>query len=230
MFDIVFALVWIVVGFLVLRYAAQRFFAQPSLAGKYQSEAVAGGIVAAFIVGALFPFHSQPAVTQTSPNQTASAPAANATPAPTFICHSPSPRAITMLGVKKAQGGGQYQGHVDSLRPESESDRSSDRFQAGCNIYANGWTVDMTTKSPPPGIAFLIDSKKIINATSAYGVARPDVASALNAPGTLHCGFLDAEIPTAGLRKGTHTVQLVALSKDGKRYFPAGDAATITLR
>jgi hypothetical protein len=228
MFDILFALVWIVVGFLVLRYAAQRFFAQRDLAGKYQSDVVAGGIVAAFIIGAVLPFHNQPAA-QTASNQTASAPATTATAAPTFTCHSPSPRAMTMKGVKKAQGG-QYQGHVDSLRPESESDRSSDQFQAGCNIYANGWTVDMNTKSPPPGIAFIIDSKKIINATSAFGVARPDVASALNAPGTLHCGFLDAEIPTEGLRKGTHTIQLVALSKDGKRYYSAGDATTITLR
>jgi len=229
MFEILFALVWIVVGFLILRYAAQRFFAQRALAGKYEAEVVAGAIVAAFIVGAALPIHHQPTVGQTPASQPAAGPVTSATAAPTFICHAPSPRSSTIRGIKLGQGG-KYQGHVDSLRPETESDRPSAEFKSGCNIYANGWAVDMNTKSPPAGIGFLIDSKKVVNVTQAFGVARPDVVSAFNWPGTLRCGFLDAEIPTVGLRKGTHTVQLVALSKNGKQYYLAGDPVTVTLR
>lgn len=224
MFDVLFALIWIVVGFFVLRYAAQRFFAQPELAGKYQSEVLAGGIVAAFVIGALFASRNQPAVQTASVQSTTTA-----TATPGFICHTPSPPAKIIRGIKKAQGG-KYQGHIDSVRPELESNRSAAELPASCNIYANGWVVDTNLKSPAAGIGFLIDSKTVVNATSAYGRARPDIVSAFSAPGMLHSGFLDAEIPTAGLRKGTHTFQLVALSKDGKRYYPAGDSATVTLR
>lgn len=227
MFDIVFALVWIVVGFFVLRYAAQRFFAQRSLADKYQADVLAAGIVVAFIIGALVPFHNAPAV-QSASNQPASSLAATATPTPGFICHSPSPRPMTIRGVKKAQGG-KYQGHIDSLRPELESNRSTAAFPAGCNMYANGWVVDLNLKAPAAGIAFVIDSKTVVNATSAYGQARPDIVAAFGPPEMLHSGFLDAEIPTAGLRKGAHTIQLVALSKDGKRYYPTGESATVTI-
>jgi hypothetical protein len=73
---------------------------------------------------------------------------------------------------------------------------------------ANDWVVDMSVKAPAAGIAFVIDSKKVVNATPAYGQARPDVVQALGPQSTLLCGFLQAEIPTAGLAKGTHTIQL----------------------
>ncbi len=226
-FDIVFILVWIVVGFFILRFAGQRFFHEQN-----RADVAAGAIVLAFTIGALWPFPSrtaapnQPVAGQPVSSATAGSQVASGAPQP--VCHTPSPNEKTIRGIKRAQGRG-YIGHIDSLRPETESDNPGE-YRVGCNIYANGWVADMNIKAPAAGIAFVIDSKRVVNATPAYGQARPDVVSALGPQSTLLCGFLQAEIPTAGLAKGTHTIQLAGLSKDGKLYYPVGDPETVTLQ
>ena len=220
--DILFTFIWIVVIFSIVRFLGQRFFNSPE---KYRADVAAIAIVIAFLMGLFWPFSNR--ATPEPPPATASA---TATAVPVAICHSPEPNQSTIIrGIGPAQGG-HYSGAIDALLPDPNYPTTSTQFQAGCNIYANGWVANMESKTPVPGIGFVIDSKRVVNATAAYGLLRPDVAHALNAPNLIRCGYWHAEIPTAGLRPGPHTIQVVGLSKDGKSYHAIGQSTTITLQ
>ncbi len=84
-------------------------------------------------------------------------------------------------------------------------------------------------KGPARGVVLVVDSRDVINATPVYGVLRPDVVKFFGAPDLLRTGFAKATIPTAGLAKGPHTVQLGALGNDGRTYYLAANPMTITL-
>jgi len=220
--DTFFTVIWIVVIFSIMRFLGQRFFNSPE---KYRADVAATAIVIAFLMGLFWPFSSR--ATSEQPPATASA---TATAVPVAICHSPEPNQSTIIrGIRPAQGG-LYSGAIDALLPDPNFPTTSTQFQTGCDIYANGWVADMESKAPVAGIGFVIDSKRVVNASASYGMRRPDVAHALNAPGLIRCGYWHAEIPTAGLRPGPHTIQVVALSKDGKSYHGIGQSTTITLQ
>ena len=220
--DISFTIIWVVVIFSIVRFLGQRFFNSPE---KYRADVAAIAIVIAFLIGLFWPFSNRG-----TPEQAPATASAPATAVPEAVCHSPGPGQSTVIrGIRPAQGG-RYSGAVDALLPDPNFPATSTQFQAGCNIYANGWVADMETKTPVPGIGFVIDSKRVVNVSAAYGQRRPDVAHALNAPSLIRCGYWHAEIPTAGLRPGPHTIQVVALSKDGKSYHSIGQSTTITLQ
>lgn len=70
-----------------------------------------------------------------------------------------------------------YNGSLDILWPRpSEFSQTRSTFKSGCVIFATGWAAKMAHKDPVSGIAFVIDSHRVIDATSAYGKARPDMA------------------------------------------------------
>jgi hypothetical protein len=218
--DILFTIIWIVVVFVIVRFLGERYFNSPE---KYRADVAAAAIVIAFVIGLLWPFANHAVSTAPPATQTAVV-----TPPP--ICHTPRPHYATVLhGTRRAQGG-DYGGSIDSLLPDPTFPTSQTQFRIGCTIYANGWVANVGAKTPVPGIGFLIDSKRLINVSPSYGNSRPDVARALGASSVVFSGFSQAEIPTTGLRPGTHTIQIVALSKDGKSYHTATQPETITLQ
>ena len=219
--DFLVTLIWIVVIFVAVRFFGQRFFSSPE---KYRAEVAAVAVAVAFLMGLFWPFSSRTA------SENPPTAAATAAPAALAVCHSPSPHQSTVIrGIKQAQGG-RYSGAIDALLADPNVAASSTQFQVGCTIYANGWAADTENKKPLSGIGFLIDSKRVLNASAAYGQRRPDVAKALNAPGVLKCGYWHAEISTVGLRPGPHTIQVVGLSSDGKSYHTFGEPTTISLQ
>lgn len=209
MLNMLFAALWIIVGFLALRFAGQAVFHE-----KFRADIAAIAIVLAFAIGASlrpFPFGSETA------------------PLATTACYIPDEISGERTPSAEPATGGNYSGNIDSLSagPDEPSALS---FQDGCNIYANGWAADMSTKTPVSGIVFVIDSKRVINATSMYGAPRPDVVKAFGAAALLRTGFSHAVIPTRGIAAGPHTIQLGGLSSDGKAYHLIGAPTAITLR
>jgi len=216
-----FLLIWIVVGFFALRYLAQQYFHEDR-----RADAAATLAVATFVIGILLPSPLRTGgSTRPASGETASS-TASAAPAP--ACHSPSPCQPIVHGLKPSVG--MDKGNVDSVRPELESDNPATVYRAGCNIYLNGWALDAALKRPLPGILVVIDGKRVVNATSAYGQNRPDIVQAFGVPGVLRTGFLHAEVPTTGLRPGQHTLQLAGISQDRKSYHFIGSPTPFTIQ
>lgn len=215
MLDILFSLVWVVVLFFAIRFAGQRFFHE-----NYRADIAAIAVALAFVVGALWhPFSYNNA------NTTAAGPVV------ATLCYRSSensPQEKVALDLRQAAGG-DYVGSLDSLSPEPDGAQPS-VFNVDCNIYANGWAAHMSTRNPASGIVLVIDSRRVVNATQVYREARPDVAKALGSATALNTGFSEAPIPTSGLAAGPHTIQLGALSSDGKSYYLIGTPTTVTLR
>ncbi|MHB8414573.1 MAG: hypothetical protein ACYDB1_04200 [Acidiferrobacteraceae bacterium] len=213
MLDILFATMWIVVGFFAVRFAGGRFFHE-----KYQADIVAIAVVLAFAIGALWPFS----------NRIGTAPVA--APVAAAVCHSDKGvnlRKTMIRGIKPARGG-DYGGSIDLLSSDPVCCHPATVFQAGCIIYATGWAANMAVKTPASGVVLVVDSERMVRAMSVY--ARPDLVKAFGASSMLLSGFRNAAIPTAGLGTGRHSVQLGALSTDGRRYHLIGPPTMITLR
>lgn len=211
----------VVVGFIALRFLGKRFFDQ-----KYRADVVAAAIILAFLVGMLLPL-SRPVTPPVTP---AVVPVPRQ-PAVATVCYTPSALDRSQ-GVrpplKQATGKG-YAGAIDTLTSDPGATQPFNG-QAGCNIYASGWVANMAKKVPARGVVLVVDSRDVINATQVYGVLRPDVVKFFGAANLLRTGFVKAAIPTAGLAKGPHTIQLGALGNDGRTYYLAANPMTITLR
>lgn len=210
------SLVWIVVGFFAIRLAAQRFFHE-----KQRADIAAIAIVGAFVVGALWrPFPSDNA------NAGAAASAASVVGA---VCYRPSAINAQQQVPLRRDTDANYSGALDALAVEPEGPMTSN-FRAACNIFGNGWVANLRAKTPANGVVFVLDSHRVIDVTPTYRKPRPDVAKAFRSPGMLKTGFSGAVIPTTGLAAGPHTVQLGALSRDGKSYYLIGVPVAITLK
>lgn len=218
-FDILFTVVWVVVIYFIARFLGGRLI---NSSVKYRADLAAVFVVLAFVVGLLWPFSNR-AVSNAPATQTVAA-------TPPAICHRAPSHATVLRGIRETHGG-DYGGSIDELLPDPKFPTTLTQFRSGCTIYASGWAANMGAKKPiPGGIGFLIDSKRVINASFSYGQPRPDVVQALGGPGLVFTGFGGAEIPTAGLRAGAHTIQIVALSKDGRFYHRSSQPTLITLR
>lgn len=210
----------IVVGFIALRFLGKRYFDQ-----KYRADVVAAAIVSAFLVGMIWPL-SHP---DTPPVASAVVPV-TPQPAVATVCYTPGAADRSQgvgLPLKQVTGRG-YAGAIDTIT--SDPGGTQPNLSAGCSIYASGWVANMAKKGPARGVVLVVDSRDVINATPVYGVLRPDVVKFFNAPNLLRTGFAEAAIPTTGLAKGPHTIQLGALGGDGRTYYLAANPMTITLR
>jgi hypothetical protein len=71
----------------------------------------------------------------------------------------------------------------------------------GGTLVARGWAVDDAAHLPGKAVIVRVDGAAPI--IGRYGIDRPDVAKALDAPALAKSGF-EASIPTAGLSVGQH--------------------------
>jgi hypothetical protein len=221
MLNILFVCFWLVMGFFGLRFAGDRFFHE-----KYRSDVAAVAVVLAFAIGALWSFSNRIGTLPMT------VPVATGAPAAATVCHSDKKINLTrkiMRGVNPAKSG-DYGGSVDVLQSDPSGTQNATEFQAGCIIYASGWAANVAAKAPVSGVVLVVDSKDIIDATSVYREERPDVAKGYGAATMLRVGYRNAAVPTTGLAKGQHALQVGALSKDGRWYYPVGALTTITLR
>jgi hypothetical protein len=182
------------------------------------SNAIAGAIVLAFLAGfftnaVFFTDHQGPVAA--APPAAVPAPAPPATTLPGKAV-SPSDQSMSQAAVDRLASGGPPTAYavVESL---GGAGPDGNQFPVGSPILVHGWAGDPTTKSTAAGLLFIVDGKRRLNATGGYGVDRLDVATAFGTLAMLHSNVA-TELPTKGLAKGTHSLELAAIDRDGRHY------------
>jgi hypothetical protein len=84
-----------------------------------------------------------------------------------------------------------------------------------------GFAFDPVAKAPARGVDVVVDGKAY---GSAYGGARPDVASYFKQPGLGAVGFSLA-LPAGALAAGPHSVRLRVVASDGKGFYESPNYA-----
>jgi hypothetical protein len=79
-----------------------------------------------------------------------------------------------------------------------------------------GWALDPQTMEPGRAVLASLDGRAPLQRATAYGVKRPDVASALSDPAALASGFR-VDISLAGAQPGLHRIMFVVIAHDGRR-------------
>lgn len=90
---------------------------------------------------------------------------------------------------------------------------------SGSSLLLQGWAVIPTTKTPAAAVFVLVDGTRRIGGDYRMGIARPDVARALNNPNTEKSGF-SLLVRTSGLAVGPHHLQLEATDGTGAFTLP----------
>ncbi|MDB5069208.1 MAG: hypothetical protein JWM87_319 [Candidatus Eremiobacteraeota bacterium] len=201
--NVLIFVLWVVVAFFVLRYAAQRYFHEPR-----RADVAALGAAAAFAVGLLWPssFHS------------------GGQPAPAF---TPSTVGALVIGSNPPRGGRDVSagcrsageplakatvGSVDFLRSdEHQSTIVSDGGQLDGKLQyvIEGWAAEPNLDRPASGACLVIDGKVDPTAKAYVNIARPDVATAYNRAQLSRAGYV-ITIAAGSLPAGKHTIQVLA--------------------
>jgi hypothetical protein len=201
--------VFFIVRGLMLRYGSKAVL----------SNTVATAIVCAFLAGFFTNFlvftDRRPLIT--------SAPAVTA---PVAV----APAAVTLPGKAVSPAKGILsQAQLDRLLPAGPaksygviesmggSGPNPDQFPAGTTIFIHGWAGDPATKAAAAGLLLIVDGKRRFDVTAGYGGDRIDVATAFKTMAMLHTNVA-AAMPTTGLSKGQHRLELAAIHRDGKHY------------
>jgi hypothetical protein len=115
-------------------------------------------------------------------------------------------------------------GAIDTLTASGDGPAAAPgTFTAGSTLYATGWAASHA-KKPYTRLIFLIDRRVAVE-VKASPVSRPDVAKAFATPAMSATGFQSVAIPTAGLAKGTHSLQVGGTLGGVKREVAPGALA-----
>jgi hypothetical protein len=82
-------------------------------------------------------------------------------------------------------------------------------------IRLDGFGFDPVAKAPAKGVDVVVDGKAY---GTAYGAARPDVASYTKTPGLVKVGFA-VTLPAGTLAPGPHIAVVRVVATDGKGYY-----------
>jgi peptidoglycan/LPS O-acetylase OafA/YrhL len=138
---------------------------------------------------------------------------------------APAPKqALSLQSLAAMQAvTGRAQAAIDAfgaITPVPSGTITVDRAQIGDGpLYIAGWALDMTQRMPLKEVDLIID--KNMPLPTQYGLARPDVASALGDAALAPVGYA-ATIPVTTLTPGPHTIQIVAIFGGGQAYEYAG--------
>ena len=202
-------LIGLIVVFFAARFLVLRYSANPTLSYSVAAAMVVLVLVGVWSKGALFP--DQPGAVTTA--------AAPATPQPTAPPGEPVVPAAPVLS----------QAQLKALQPVGAPARyanieglggggpNGDQLPAGPPMVVHGWAGDPVAKSAAAGLLVIIDGKRRINAGKDYGADRMDVAWFYRTMKMLRTGF-SVSVPTTGLAKGAHVIQLGALQADRRHY------------
>ncbi len=82
-------------------------------------------------------------------------------------------------------------------------------------VRLDGFGFDPVAKAPAKGVDVVVDGKAY---GTAYGAARPDVASYTKTPGLVKVGF-SATLPAGTLAPGPHIAVVRVVAADGEGYY-----------
>jgi hypothetical protein len=86
---------------------------------------------------------------------------------------------------------------------------------AGQPIRLDGFGFDPVAKAPAKGVDVVVDGKAY---GTAYGAARPDVATYMKTPSLVKVGF-SATLPAGTLAPGPHIAMVRVVAADGMSYY-----------
>ena len=212
----VLGIVFLFLVFLVTRYLILRYN------GSSTSVNIAGfAILASFVVGSIARTFSLPI---NSPNTTPAAitPAPSIAPAPAAVVtespDAPKPRDVSIAcrtAPRSPTPGGV--GAFDALATNDgppvqvTKQGSLEKIRA---YAAFGWAADKSKQSPASAACVLVDGRVDFKAATTYGLFRPDVAAAYNAPALAQSGF-KIVLARGQLAAGHHILTIAVKSADG---------------
>ena len=120
---------------------------------------------------------------------------------------------VTMKGIPLLQGG--TSDFIDRVNTTSQSADGRLTVSRQWPLHVTGWAVDGPNGMAAGGVYIEIDGRVF---QAAYGIARPDVAAALQNPRYALAGF-DAEIPIGDLAPGRQFLALRVLNNLRTGYY-----------
>jgi hypothetical protein len=102
-------------------------------------------------------------------------------------------------------------------------------FPQGSTIFVNGWAAS-SAKTRLKRLILVIDHRIAYDGTANYGGSRPDVAAAYKAPAMSSTGYRAVALPTDGLAKGMHVLQIGGVSDGSQHYHVAPTGVTFTVQ
>lgn|GEM_PF-1794486 len=225
--NVLFTVLWMVVGFFILRVVALRFFREPR-----RAEVAAAAVVVAFTAGALWPFsprfeppsQAPVAAVQTPAPATPASPVAPAGPAATAAASDFSSRCE-----KRQLAAGDGTGSLDVLSaPDGAVIPDGGTSPAGTMLVLRGWAVDKSGPRPAAAVCLLVDGRISTHAAVHLGGARPDVATALGTQAVVDSAFEVTFDPSA-LPRGKHRLAIAEGGTEGPLLQLPG-ARTVTFQ
>jgi len=208
-----FVVLWMVLGFLVLRWLGRFVFHE-----RYRAELAAAALVLAFTVGAIWPFSERIRPSTESAAAPAAAPAAPPSqPVPgqdvSRLCRTATLKAaaghgsVDVLGVRTG----------DQIVPFA----GNGSVKQGDVLAAEGWVADQGLTQPASGVCLVVDGALVRDASSVYGGTRRDVAAAFHRDTLTNTGFA-VFLPASKLVPGAHVISVAAVAADGSAYLITG--------
>ena len=202
--NLLFAVLWSVVVFLVLDNAGRRV-----IPVARQRTLAAAAAAVAFLLGAfLSPLHHDgPAAA----SAVAVSPAATPVPPPRDV--SAACRAGKTNGLP-SNAVGSVDSAIDSKTRSPIPNGVSLRPQQGIALL--GWAGDRDHASAAAALCLDVDRNVVTGSPVIYGGDRADVADVYKRPGLRFTGF-EIPVPPRLVTPGSHTVRVIVIDNDGKR-------------
>jgi hypothetical protein len=134
--------------------------------------------------------------------------------------------SLGALKLVQGKGGLGYIDVINRINPDSQALEL--RFPLGSILLLDGWAGE-PSGAPGAALIVIVDSKTRHDLTKWYGIARPDVAKHFGSRTMEFSGFARAAMPTAGLSKGAHRLELGVVLADGQQYYLVKQIRTIHL-
>jgi len=213
--EVTFALLWSVVLFVVVEFAARRFFALAR-----QRATVASLAAGAYLLGA-FVSPLRQSAPPVSVSGAAVAPP-TAAPAPRDASAQCPLETTAKLPIDAV---GSFDGASDSF--DRASIRNGGVVKAGHGVTVTGWAIANDGSAVAGGVCLDVD-RKIARARVIYGILRPDVAAATKKPALQPSGF-EISIPRDALRRGNHVLRIIVIEPEGD-LAALGETRRLTVR
>ena len=116
---------------------------------------------------------------------------------------------------------------IDSLSDQPPRRVDNPVLQRGESLLVEGWAYDPPAHSSASTLLIVVDGKDAFQAE--YGISRPDVATYYEDETHRNVGFA-AIIPASAFSAGSHRLDLMVLSKDGRHYYSLPKPSPFSLR
>ena len=206
---VLFAVLWMAVGFVAVRWIAGRYFTQPR-----RATVVAGAVVIAFAAGALWPYSDHGKLAAVPPASVSAVPAA--APVPAVPVAPPKDVSAMCRSVHIEHGKTRAVIDVVGVVHAGQEKPMPARFTAdpADSLLVEGWAADPAAAKPATAVCLVIDGSVSVRAVALYGSMRPDVAAALGSTDLAKTGY-HLQIPIHALPKGQHHIGVAVVASGG---------------